>query len=247
MPQQNKGFHQLVPRKLIHTPTPPQANIQTEQQIENNILSLVDSILPSAMRPVNDKYTGVDYNFAGIKIDRKFGFYYGGKDSIRVRLNKEELINKSDYTMVMHPDRIDFFPTQKIRDYLKKHPKSAEKDVEQTPRKDKRTGKVLFVSARIKLSDLYLKEGVKPLSVAIPLEQLVKNRSNLKLRELARLQEMVEKVLRKVQVQNVIEKPKTNANRREFFKKFASQKKMLTTTKKAPKISLIKTPLFRRR
>jgi hypothetical protein len=89
--------------------------------------------------------------------------------------------------MVMHQDRIDFFPTQKIREYLKKHPKSAEKVIEQNVKRDKRIGTVLFVPARIKLSDLYAKEGIIPLSVMIPLEQLAKNRHNLHTRDLAKL------------------------------------------------------------
>jgi hypothetical protein len=74
VPQQQQGFHQKVIRKKVNH-TSPQPIIQTEQQIEQQILSLVDSILPGTMKPVNDKYTGIDYIFRGIKIDRKFGFY----------------------------------------------------------------------------------------------------------------------------------------------------------------------------
>ena len=223
MSQQNQGFHQKVIKKTTRHAL-QQAPVQTEQQKEYQILSLVDSILPNTMKPVNDKYTGIDYVFRGIKIDRKFGFYYGGKDSIRVRLNRNELINKSDYTMVMHPDRIDFFPTQKIRDYLKKHPQSAERVIEQKPKRDKRTGNILFVSARIKLSDLYAKEGITPLSVIIPLEQLARNRHNLHTRDLAKLQERMERILDKVQTQNQTAKAKIINN--SFYKKFVARKKL---------------------
>lgn len=231
MRQQNIGFHQKVPKKLIHPQNHQQTNAQTEQQIEQHILSLVDSILPSSMRPVNDKYTGIDYIFEGIKIDRKFGFYFGGKDSIRVRLNKNELINKSDFTLVMHPDRIDFFPTQRIRDYLRKYPKRAERDIDQSPRRDKKTGKIVFVSARIKLSDLYAQENVKPISVSIPLYELAKNRHHLKLRDLSKLQEMVERVLKKVQKENMLEKAKKRVNPNKFYRRFISKKEMKTAKK----------------
>ncbi len=231
MSQQKQGFHQKVIKKTINH-TSQQAPIQTEQQMEYKVLTLVDSILPNTMKPVNDKYTGIDYIFRGIKIDRKFGFYYGGKDSIRVRLNQNELINKSDYTMVMHQDRIDFFPTQKIRDYLKKHPKSAERIIEQKFKRDKRTGNILFVPARIKLSDLYAKEGVKPLSIIIPLQQLAKNRHNLHTRDLAKLQERMERILDKVQIQNTTAKTKTGNFNNIFYKRFIPKNKLQNAKKR---------------
>jgi len=245
MPQQVQGFYQkIVNKKMNHTSQLPPT--QTEQQFENHMLSLVDSILPSSMRPVNDTHTGVDYIFAGTKIDRKFGFYYGGKDSIRVRLNKTELINKSDFTMVMHPDRIDFFSTQKIRNYLRKHPKSAEIDIKQTPRIDKKTGKILFISARIKLSDLYAQEKVKPLSVIIPLAELARNKHHLKLRELAKLQERVERVLSKVQIQRILEEKRRITKKNLFYEKFVIKRKAQRIAKRKA-IALMKKKIVSRR
>jgi hypothetical protein len=89
-------------------------------QQQNRLRVLLERVRPRAMKPQQEFGTGVDFVFAGKKIDFKFGFGTLGQDTISVRMNGNELINKSDWTMVCNErGDIMIFGTDRVRDYVK--------------------------------------------------------------------------------------------------------------------------------
>ncbi len=89
-------------------------------QQQNRLRTLLERVRPRAMKPQQEFGTGVDFVFAGKKIDFKFGFGTLGHNTISVRMNGNELINKSDWTMVCNErGDIIIFGTDRIRDFVK--------------------------------------------------------------------------------------------------------------------------------
>lgn len=87
---------------------------------QNKLRILLDRVRPRSLKPQQELGTGVDYVFAGKKIDFKFGFGTLGKDTISVRMKNGELLNKSDWTMVCNErGDIYIFNTNKIRSFVK--------------------------------------------------------------------------------------------------------------------------------
>lgn len=205
-----------VPQKYWLNKT--QTNEQIFRNEQTKILKIVDSIMPREAKPVNDRVTGVDYKFFETTIDRKFGFFKEGTDSIKVRIQKGELINASDYTMILHRDRIEIFPTKKIRDYMKKHPEKIMFDSDLHPRIKK--GKVMFHQARIKISDLYKQEKITPSTIVIPLEKIAQGKARLKLNEAGKMQTIMKRALERIQILNQLKNIRTNQQRNSFFEKY---------------------------
>ncbi len=88
-------------------------------QQQNRLRDILEKVRPRAMKPQQEFGTGVDYVFAGKKIDFKFGFGTLGHDTISVRLLGTELLNKSDWTMVCNErGDIMIFSTNRIRDFV---------------------------------------------------------------------------------------------------------------------------------
>ena len=211
-----------VPQKFWANNT--KNNEQAFKNEQTKILKIVDSLMPREAKPVNDRHTGVDYKFFETTIDRKFGFFKEGTDSIKVRVNKGELINASDYTMVMHQDRIEVFPTQKIRDYMRKHSEKIMFDSNLPPRTKK--NQVLFEQARIKLSDLYKQEKVSPATIVIPLEKIAQGKARLKLNEAAKMQLIMKRGLERIQILNRIKNLRNKTQRKKFFENLVIKKKV---------------------
>jgi len=204
-----------------HQTNPP----QTEQE-KIKILNFVDSLLPRSMKPINDQYEGIDYKFFDTTFDRKFGWGEKGKNTIRIRILDGKLINSSDYTMVIHSDRIEFFPTQKIHDYVIKNPNKVEANRGINPRRAKKSGQILYFHSVISLEDLYKQGKIAPVTITIPIEQIAQHKVKLKLRQKAKLLETVERALSRVYMQRAARNSK-NGDRgtRNFFKEIFSKKK----------------------
>ena len=219
----NNSRPKKMPQKFYLHQTKKSEKDKTHQE-QLKMLKIIDSILPASTKPVRDAVTGVDYIFCGVKIDRKFGFYSEGTDSIKIRINKGALINESEYTMVLHPDSIELFPTERIRDYMKKNPKGILFDSNLPPRRNKR-GEILFRQARISLSDLYKQEKLVPATIAIPLLKIARNETRLKLKDSAKLQELFERALRRVQLLNQIAHLRGNNPHKTFYERLVKEKK----------------------
>lgn len=72
------------------------------------------------MTPFEDNEYGIDYYYKGISIDQKFCFGDLGKNTIKIRIRKKELLNKSDWTMMINENKeIIFFDTEKLKEFVK--------------------------------------------------------------------------------------------------------------------------------
>lgn len=226
-----------VPQKFYEKTTlNPKREVMQEQV---KMLRIVDSIMPIQAKTVSDAKTGIDYVFFNTSIDRKFGFYNNGEDSIKVRIKDGQLVNNSDYTLVMHKDRIEILPTQRIRDYVRKYPKRLQFDSNLPQRKKK--GKVLFDQARVTLSDVYKQEKCIPATVIIPLLKIARGEAKLKMREAAKLQELMNRALTRIRLLNRIAKLKINRTSKHFYEIFLKKRKAaaIKPTKKVAKPKIL--------
>lgn len=227
-----------VPQKFYLRKTNPSQKVTMKEQLK--MLKIVDSLMPIQAKTVSDAKTGIDYVFFNTSIDRKFGFYDKAEDSIKVRLKDGQLVNNSDYTLVMHKDRIEIFPTQRIRDYVKKHPKRLQFDPKLPKRKGK-GGQVLFDQARVTLSDVYRQEKCIPATVTIPVLKIARGEAKLKMKEAAKLQELMNRALTRVNLLNGIAKLKINRNSKHFYEMFLKKRKatIAKPTKKVTKPKIL--------
>ncbi len=227
-----------VPQKFYEKTTlNPKREVMQEQV---KILRIVDSIMPIQAKTVSDAKTGIDYVFFNTSIDRKFGFYNNGEDSIKVRMKDGQLVNSSDYTLVMHKDRIEILPTQRIRDYVRKHPKKIQFDPK-LPQRKGRGGQVMFDQARVTLSDVYKQEKCIPATVTIPLLKIARGEAKLKMREAAKLQELMNRALTRIRLLNGIAQIKLNKSKKHFYEQFLKRKKatIIKPTKKIIKRKIL--------
>jgi len=93
-------------------------NCLKQNQMRKELLT----IIPREMTPVEDSEFGIDYYYKGISIDQKFCFGELGKDTIKIRVRKKELLNKSNWTMMINENReIMFFKTKKLKQFVKRN------------------------------------------------------------------------------------------------------------------------------
>ena len=114
-----RARQQLLRRKERRIGPKPQINGKHYHQ-QNRLRALLEKVRPRSMKPQQELGTGVDYVFAGKKIDFKFGFGALGNDTISVRMQNNELLNRSDWTMVCNEKGdIIIFNTDKIRTFVR--------------------------------------------------------------------------------------------------------------------------------
>lgn len=93
-------------------------------RIQEGLRKLMEKVRPRSLKPIQETGTGVDYTFAGKKIDFKFCFGIFGENSITVRIQNGKLVNGSDWTMICNQiGDIILVRTQKIREYVDRNPK----------------------------------------------------------------------------------------------------------------------------
>jgi hypothetical protein len=230
--------HNKVPQQFYRRST--QNNSQRASVREElRMIKIVDSLMPLTARAVKDTHTGIDYNFFDTTIDRKFGFYDKEEDSIKVRLKNGELINNSDYTMVMHKDRIEMFPTQRIREYTKKYPKRVHFDPN-LPARRKKSGEIIFEQARITLSDLYRQQKCVPVTISIPLLRIARGEDKLRLKDTGKFQEIMQRALNRVRLLNRITKLRISKKNPLFYAKFLKKQAAQKAKKPTPKVPRVK-------
>lgn len=230
-----------VPQKFYRRSTQNAQKASMREQLK--MLRIVDSLMPIQTRSVRDTRTGIDYKLFDTTIDRKFGFYDKAEDSIKVRIKDGKLINSSDYTLVMHKDRLEIFPTQRIRDYINKHPKRIQFDSD-LPKRRKRNGEVLFEQARVTLSDVFKQEKCVPATVSFPLLKIARGEAKLKMKEAGKLQELLNRALARTRLLNQVAKLRLNHPPNHFYQFFSKEKKGLAT-KPTIKIAKPKLPRLR--
>ncbi len=121
---------------------------------QNNLRSKLKKIKPSLMQPIEDNEFGVDYFFNGITIDQKFSFGALGENTIKIRVRKRKLLNKSNWTMIVNKKgEIEFFETEKLADFVRKNWGIIQKH-RLEEKKD-------YTSYAVKLNDFYKIEDVK--------------------------------------------------------------------------------------
>lgn len=111
-----------IPRKKSFLFKYNQSKINPNCLKQNEIRKALLEIIPKEMNSIEDSEFGIDYYYKGISIDQKFCFGDLGKDTIKIRVRKKELLNKSDWTMMINENReIIFFKTKKLKNFVRKN------------------------------------------------------------------------------------------------------------------------------
>ena len=111
-----------IPRKKSYLFKYNQQKINPNCLIQNQMRKELISSIPKEMSSVEDGEFGIDYYYKGISIDQKFCFGELGKDTIKIRVRKKELLNKSDWTMMINENKeIMFFKTKKLKQFVKRN------------------------------------------------------------------------------------------------------------------------------
>jgi len=111
-----------IPRKKSYLFKYNQSKINPNCLKQNEMRKELMNLLPQEMNSVEDSEFGIDYYYKGISIDQKFCFGDLGKDTIKIRVRKRELLNKSDWTMMINENReIIFFRTKKLKQFVKRN------------------------------------------------------------------------------------------------------------------------------
>ncbi len=119
-PLPNEKEIEKIPRKKSYLFKYNQQKLNPNFFKQNKMREELLQILPSEMNPVEDSEFGIDYYYKGISIDQKFCFGELGKDTIKIRVRKKELLNKSNWTMLINENReILFFKTKKLKQFVK--------------------------------------------------------------------------------------------------------------------------------
>lgn len=109
-----------IPRKKSYFFKYTQQKINPNCLKQNEMRKELLNIIPKEMTPIEDSKFGIDYYYKGISIDQKFCFGELGKDTIKIRVKKRELLNKSNWTMMINENRkILFFKTKKLKQFVK--------------------------------------------------------------------------------------------------------------------------------
>lgn len=151
---QEEYLSQKKPRKKSFLIKYRQQQINPNCIVQNQIRKELGKILPKEMKAVEDSEYGVDYYYSGVSFDQKFCFGDLGKDTIKIRVRRKELLNKSDWTMVINENReIFFFKTKNLKMFVKRNWSLVQKNfLEQ---------KMRYSEHYVRLRDFYRIEEVK--------------------------------------------------------------------------------------
>lgn len=135
------------------------------------------SCLPEKTKSIEDNIFGVDYLYKGLKIDQKFGFGQLGEGAIKIRTKKRQLLNHSDWTLVINRDReIDFFETKKLAEFVKKNWDLVQKRT--ISKKECHNCHIVY------LDELYTNENFVPLKTKIDNKEIETILEEIKLQEI---------------------------------------------------------------
>ena len=111
-----------IPRKKSYLFKFNQEKINPNCLKQNQMRKELIQTMPKEMTPIEDSEFGIDYYYKGISIDQKFCFGELGRDTIKIRIRKRELLNKSNWTMMINENKeILFFRTKKLRQFVKRN------------------------------------------------------------------------------------------------------------------------------
>jgi len=89
---------------------------------QNVIRAMLSRMRPKEMRPIEDAHYGVDYLYNGTTIDQKFSFGGLGENTIKIRVLNRELMNNSEWTMIINSKwETEIFETRKLAQFVKKN------------------------------------------------------------------------------------------------------------------------------
>ncbi|VVB74997.1 Uncharacterised protein [uncultured archaeon] len=89
---------------------------------QNVIRAMLTRMRPKEMKPIEDPHFGVDYLYNGTTIDQKFSFGALGENTIKVRIQNRELMNNSEWTMIINSKwETEVFETAKLAQFVKKN------------------------------------------------------------------------------------------------------------------------------
>lgn len=115
-------YNEKLPRKKSFLLKFKNKKINPNCLKQNEIRKNLSKIIPKEMISFEDNEYGIDYYYKGISIDQKFCFGDLGKDTIKIRVREKELLNKSDWTMMINEkEEIMFFKTKKLKEFVKKN------------------------------------------------------------------------------------------------------------------------------
>jgi hypothetical protein len=118
----NEEEIEKIPRKKSYLFKYNQQKLNPNCFKQNQMRKELLQILPREMNSVEDSEFGIDYYYKGISIDQKFCFGELGRDTIKIRVRKKELLNKSNWTMLLNENReILFFKTKKLKQFVKQN------------------------------------------------------------------------------------------------------------------------------
>lgn len=133
---------------------------------QNTIREYLKKNLPKEIKSIEDARYGVDYNYKGITIDQKFSFGALGENTIKIRVQNRELLNNSDWTMIINTNwETEFFPTKKLALFVKKNWGLVQKRLVEK--------KYEYACYAIRLRDLYALEEISPLKSSIQKEDIL--------------------------------------------------------------------------
>ena len=111
------------------------------------------------MKEIEDSIYGIDYIYKGISFDQKFSFGDLGENTIKIRTKKRQLLNKSDWTLIINKDKeIELFETKKLAKFVRQNWSIVNKRIIQ--RKNK------YNTQSINLNEFYLYEDFVPIKLS---------------------------------------------------------------------------------
>ena len=127
---------------------------------QNTIREFLKKILPREMKSINDNHYGVDYEYRGLTLDQKFSFGALGENTIKIRIRQRELINNSDWTMIINRNwGVELFETKKLALFVKRNWGLVQRRLIEK--------KEEYFSYAVRLDELYRIEEVCPITTEI--------------------------------------------------------------------------------
>jgi len=132
---------------------------------QNSIRELLKKILPKEIASIEDNHFGVDYKYRGITIDQKFSFGALGENTIKIRVKKRELINKSEWTMIINRNwEMELFETKKLALFVKRNWGLVQKRLVEK--------KEAYYSYAVRVDELYRIEEILPIKTEISAQEV---------------------------------------------------------------------------
>ncbi len=129
---------------------------------QNVIRAMLTRMRPKEMKPIEDAHYGVDYLYNGTTIDQKFSFGGLGENTIKVRVRNRELMNNSDWTMIINSKwETELFETSKLAQFVKKNWCLVQRRLIEK--------KYTYSAYAVRLEEFYSIEEVEP--IRVPLTQ----------------------------------------------------------------------------